>query len=267
MAFPIEGWQASAAVVIRQDDKGKVMGEVHCADQHVQAAWQQALATLSLDYDGSGWSAVGDRNPFIGRLQASYKFLRPVLFHSPYEAAAAFVIGHRISIKQGRAIRQAMAGEYGDRVQVGKDSFNAFPRPQILKTITSVKGVSPAKIARLHGIAEVALEGRLDRTALRLMPEEEALTKMRSLYGIGEFFSQGILYRGAELADAVPDDSVTKQAFQRAFDLADIPDHETVLKLADPWRPFRMWTTVLLHVWLRHEEGGSVRHRPQPKRV
>jgi len=269
MTFPVEGWQTSAAVVVRQDDTGKVMGEVHCTSQHAQTAWQQALATLSLDYNGTGWSEVGERNPLIGRLQASYKLLRPVLFHSPYEAAAAFVIGHRLSIKQGRAIRQTMAKEYGDKVQVGDVSFHAFPRPTVLKKITTIKGVSPAKIPRLHGIAEAALEGWLDRTALRAMPEAEALERIRSLNGIGEFFSQGILYRGAGLADAVPDDEVTKQAFQRAFKLNEVPNHETVLKLADPWRPFRMWATVLLHVWFRREERGPKRpsYRSRVKRA
>lgn len=259
MTFPLEGWKASAAVVLRQDNTGRVMGQVHCSDQLAQAAWQQALATLSLDYDGIGWSAVGEKDLLIGRLQASYKLLRPVLFHSPYEAAAAFVIGHRLSTKQGRAIRQAMAKEFGDRVQVGDDSFYAFPRPQALKKVTRIQGVSPSKIPRLHGIAEAALEGWLDRAALRLMPEEAALTKIRSLEGIGEFFSQGILYRGAGLADAVPDDEVTKQAFQRAFKLKEAPNHETVLNFACPWRPFRMWATVLLHVWFRREEGGPKR--------
>lgn len=269
MTFPMEGWKASSAVVMRQDNTGRVIGQVQCENQHAHAAWRQALATLSLDYDGTGWGAVGERDPLIGRLQVSYKLLRPVLFHSPYEAAAAFVIGHRLSIKQGRAIRQAMAKEYGDKVRVGDDAFYAFPRPEVLKKITTIESVSPAKIPRLHGIAEAALEGWLDRTALRAMPEEEALTKIRSLKGIGEFFSQGILYRGAGLADAVPDDDVTKQAFQRAFKLKEIPNHETMLKLADPWRPFRMWATVLLHVWFRREEGGPTRpsYRARVKRA
>jgi DNA-3-methyladenine glycosylase II len=259
MAFPVEGWQTSAAVVLRQDDAQRIAGEVQCADQFARNAWEQTVATLSLDYDGRTWSALGQRDQFLGRLQTTYKLLRPVLFNSPYEAAAAFVIGHRLSIKQGRAIREAMAMEQGDKVQAGGSTYNAFPRPQVLRKITSIRGVSPAKIPRLHGIADAALDGWLGRAALRSMPEEAALAKIRSLKGVGEFFSQGILYRGAGLADAVPDDDVTKQAFQRAFKLEDTPTHETVLTLAEPWRPYRMWATVLLHVWLRREEGGPTR--------
>jgi DNA-3-methyladenine glycosylase II len=264
MAFPIEGWQGSAAVVIWQEEGGSIRGEVHGQERLAPVAWQQALAALSLDWDGSGWAEAGSRDPILGRLQVSYKLLRPVLFHSPYEAAAAFVIGHRISIRQGRAIRQAMALEHGDHLEAGNIVVHAFPRPQVLRAITSIKGVSPAKISRLHGIAEAAMEGWLDRAALRAMAEPDALEKLRSLEGIGGFFSQGILYRGAGLADAVTDDQVTRQAFQKAFSLAKLPDHRTVLGLAEPWKPFRMWATVLLHVSYRREESGaprSLRHR------
>ena len=150
-----------------------------------------------------------------------------------------------------------MAQEYGDKVKVGDDVFCAFPRPQVLKTLTSIAGVSSVKITRLHAIADAAVEGWLNRAALRAMAENEALEKLRSLPGIGGFFSQGILYRGAGLADAVPDDEMTKSAFQRAFRLPKPPNHEAVLKLAEPWRPYRMWATVLLHVSLRREGGET----------
>ena len=253
MTFPVEGWQASAAVVMHQDSSGTVHGEVYCGDAHAEAAWKQALAALSLDYDGSGWSAAGERGPPLGQLQREHKYLCPVLFHSPYESAVAFVIGHRISVKQGRAIRQRMAQQHGDKIKVGNEVFHAFPRPQVLKTLTDIVGVSSAKIPRLHAIADAALEGWLNRATLRAMSEDEALEKLRSLPGIGAFFSQGILYRGAGLADAVTDDEMTKKAFQRAFSLSKPPDYETMLRLAELWRPYRMWATVLLHVSLRRE--------------
>src|SRR3954447_20924566 len=76
MAFPVEGWTHSAAVVLRQ--KGDtVEGDVRGGGQ---AAWEQALAALSLDEDGSGYPAVGERDPVLGALQREWDFLRPVLF-------------------------------------------------------------------------------------------------------------------------------------------------------------------------------------------
>src|SRR5205807_395171 len=128
MAFPVEGWSASAAVVVSQGDDGMVSGTVHgSADADV--AWRQALAVLSLDVDGTGYVDVGERDPIIGRLQRESAYLRPVLFHSPYEAACSFVIGHRIRITQGRAIRQRMAVAHGEAIDVDGAAAHAFPSP------------------------------------------------------------------------------------------------------------------------------------------
>jgi len=261
MTFPVEGWRTSAVVILHQDEMGTIIGEVYGAGKDVQVAWRQALAVLSLDNDATGWVEAGQRDPVIGNLQNSYQFIRPVLFHSPYEAAAAFVIGHRISMQQGRNIRQAMAQEIGEKLQVGESTLHAFPRPQSLLELSNFKGVNDVKIQRLHGIAQAALDGILDRTYLRSMLVGQALEKLRELDGIGEFFAQGILLRGAGLVDEVTDDDATKEAVQLAYKLQQRPDQKTVLNIAEIWRPYRMWATVLLHIWLRREAGGPHRQK------
>jgi DNA-3-methyladenine glycosylase II len=238
-------------------------GEVYGAGEDAAHAWAQALATLSADCDGAGWPAVGQRDPVMGELQATYQYLRPVLFYSPYEAAAAFIIGHRISIQQGRNIRTAMAAQHGDAIAVNGETLHAFPRPPVLAELAEFPGASAEKIERLRGVAQAAQEGWLDRAALRALPPDEALARLRTLRGVGDFFAQSILLRGAGTMDAVTDDDVTKEAVQRAYQLPQRPSQEQVLALAEPWRPYRMWGNVLLHVWLRREQGGP-HHAPRP---
>jgi DNA-3-methyladenine glycosylase II len=263
MAFPLEGWGASVLVVVREGPDRRIHAEVHSADAEAERAWRQARAALSLDVDGAGWPVVGRRNPAIGRLQERYNYLRPVLFHSPYEAAAAFIIGHRIRMEQGRAIRQAMAREFGEAIGPAGHEFYAFPRPQVLATINAIKSVNPQKIERLHAVAQAALDGQLDRERLRALPVDLALAQLQALPGIGPFFAQGILFRGAGLTDEVTDDETTAQAVQQLYELPALPDRQAILARAEAWRPYRMWATVLLHVWLRRERGGPVR---QPRR-
>jgi len=268
MAFPVEGWKSSAAVVLRQQGN-RIHGEIHAAGQaDAQRAWRQALATLSLDIDGRGFEEVGRRDPVIGRLQAEYHYLRPVLFHSPYEAACAFLIGHRITILQTRRLRQKMAEGAGAAIDVGGSKVFAFPGPRALLKIESFPGVAPVKIERLHAAARAALDGTLDRGRLRALPEAEALELLRTLPGIGEFFAQGILMRGAGLVDAVTDDDLTPRAIQLLYMLRERPDRAAVLKTAESWRPFRMWAAVLLNVWIRSQPAGVAgprRLRSRPK--
>jgi DNA-3-methyladenine glycosylase II len=268
MAFPVEGWRSVAAVVMRQTGDS-ITGDVYGAETaDAERAWQQALATVSLDADGQGFVDIGQRDPVIGRLQVEYGNLRPVLFHSPYESACAFIIGHRISILQTRRIRQRMAEQAGATIDVDGTAFRAFPTPGELLRLESFPSVAPAKIERLHHIAHAALEGTLDRARLRSLPEAEALTQLRALPGIGEFFAQGILMRGAGLVDAVTDDDITPRAIQLLYGLRERPDRAAVLKHTEAWRPYRMWAVVLLNVWLRSQPPeviGRRRLRSRPK--
>jgi DNA-3-methyladenine glycosylase II len=268
MAFPVEDWNSSAAVVMRQHD-GRIAGEVYgAAERDAERAWDQALATVSLDVDGTGFVEVGRRDPVVAKLQADYQNLRPVLFHSPYEAACAFVIGHRITIQQTRRLRQRLAEEAGAAIGVEGTTVHAFPDPRALLGLNAIAGVAPLKVERLHAVARAALEGTLDRRRLRSLPESEALQQLRALPGIGEFFAQGILMRGAGLVDAITDDELTPRAIQLLYGLAERPDRAAVLERAASWRPYRMWAVVLLNVWLRSQPRdviGPRRPRRPPK--
>ncbi len=146
MAFPVEGRAAAAAVVVRQPGDRIITGTVHGCEDDVaaQAAWQQALAVLSLDVDGTDFPAVGERDPVIGRLQKQYHHMRPTLFHSPYEAACNFVIGQRISIAQARALRQRMARDHGRAIEADGATLAAFPSPdRLLDVDTASPGFLP----------------------------------------------------------------------------------------------------------------------------
>ena len=214
---PFERWDAAGAVVLRQRPDGNVSGEVFTigsGDASAERAWRQAAAVLSLDLDGSGFAAVGAADAVIGRLRERYPTLRPVLFHSPYEAAS-FLIGHRISIAQGRAIRRRIAEERGTAIATPAGVRHALPSPAVLLDSTVLPSVPVGKLERLHVAARAALDGQLDRDRLRALPESDVLAELGRLPGVGPFLAQGILMRGAGLVDAVTDDDVTRQAIQR----------------------------------------------------
>jgi DNA-3-methyladenine glycosylase II len=258
MAFPLEGSgePASAAVVLRQETDGSLTGEVHgCQDALGDAAGRQALATVSLDVDGTDWPLVGRRDPVIGELQAKYRLLRPVLFHSPYEAAAAFIIGHRISIKQTRVLRARIAAEAGTTIDVHGEVFSAFPAPGQLLEASTLPGITPTKLDRLRAVAMAAQDGVLDRDRLRELTPERALAELQRLPGIGPFFAQGILYRGAGIVDGITDDPITSFALTQRYGLEAPADRAKALEIAEAWRPYRMWAAVLLHMWAREQPG------------
>jgi len=262
MAFPVDGWSSSAGVVVWQDGavvRGEAVGPAGSAvDPGAVAA--QVARTFSLDHDGRGWDDVGRRDPVIGRLQTEFDHLRPVCFYSPYEAAVQAVIGQRISIGMAARIKLSLAERLGAEVDVGGQRLHAFPVPRRLVDLDEAPGLPAEKVVRLRGVAEAALDGRLDAGRLRTQPFDEALATLRTIRGIGEWSSQHVLLRGAGVADAVPlADPRTRVAIRAAYDLPGEPSDDQLTAIADAWRPFRMWGFVLVRLWHGRTSGGSLR--------
>jgi DNA-3-methyladenine glycosylase II len=265
MMFPVEGWAASAVAQVRQDSDGSIHGDVF-GDADLETVERQAARSLSLDHDGTGWPDVGARDPIVGRLQERYGLLRPVCFFSAYEAATSFVIGQRISMTQTRRVKEGLAEQAGDSVEVELDgerrTFHAFPRPQQLLALAEIPGVAAIKVERLHGLARAALDGRLATERLRGLPEDEALAELRDLAGIGEWTASAVLTRGCGVADTLPlGDRISREAVRHFHELPDLPDDEAWAAIAEPWRPYRMWATVLLHMAWRREQPAPPSYR------
>ena len=191
MIFPVEGWRDSAAVDVWQTVDGTVHGEVAGSDD-IETVRRQAARSLSLDHDGTGWVAVGERDAVLGAIQARYDWLRPVCFYSAYEAATSFVIGQRISMRQARVVKDRLSAEHGDPIEIGGEVVRPFPRPQRLLELEAVQGISAVKVGRLRDLARAALDGALDTERLRALPEDEALdrassaARRRSMDGAGD---------------------------------------------------------------------------------
>jgi DNA-3-methyladenine glycosylase II len=224
----------------------------------------QVERILSLDVDGSGFPAVGERDPVVGEVQRRYPGLRPVGFWSPYEAAAWTIIGHRIRITQAAAIKARMAERLGEPVSFGGRVVYAFPAPQRLAELDTFPGLAGRKPEWLRSLALAALDGRLDAARLRAMPHEEAMADLKRLPGIGDFSAGLILLRGAGDPDAVADrEPRLGRAVALAYGLPGQATPERVREISENWRPYRTWVTLLLRVQLEDETGeiaGRQRH-------
>jgi DNA-3-methyladenine glycosylase II len=261
LAFPVEGFDESAAIELWQDGDGVVRGRTDAGGELLAQARRQAARSLSLDHDGSGWPAVGERDEVVGRAQREHDFLRPVCFYSAYEAATSFVIGQRISRRQSAAIKRQLSEDLGDRPTIAGVPVPAFPRPARLLELRSARGLNDEKVRRLHGLAQAALDGRLDTERLRAMPEAEAIAQLRELPGVGPFTADGVLYRGCGVADGLPgSDDLGRTVVRDLYGLADASAAD-VERLAEAWRPYRMWAVVLLRMAWTRAQGGNVSYR------
>jgi DNA-3-methyladenine glycosylase II len=221
-----------------------------------EAVGRQVARILALDQDGTGFSAVFDRDPVVGHLAARYSGLRPVAFFSPYEAGAWALISARISIRQAARLKARIAEALGTRLEVHGETMYAFPSPTVLTSLESFPGLFGRKPEWLRGLARAALDGRLDAGWLRSMPEADAIAELEELPGIGPFSAGLILIRGANTADALPAaEPRLRRAVALAYGLVEEPSLEKVTEIAEGWRPYRTWVTLLLRRALEDATG------------
>lgn len=252
-AWPVDEDWRTVAVALRQPGK-TVRGEFAGTppDDLARRARGEIERILTLDVDGRGFGALADRDPVIAALQERFAGLRPVLFFSPYEAAAWAIIGHRIRITQAATLKQRLATELGEQ--------GAFPAPERLVALTAPqRGLTERKVEQLRALGAAALKGRLSRGRLRSMTGEEAARDLQQLAGIGPFSAELIMIRGVGDPDALPHhEQRLARAVRTAYRLPEDADIESV---ANTWRPYRSWVGLLLRSWLEADTGDIARGR------
>ncbi len=223
-------WKPVEVTITQHDDVAHLA--LRGVGGDLEAAAEQVRRFLSIDIDGTGWPAVGDRDPVIGRLQQRLPGFRPCGFHSPYEAAAWSVLSQRIQMRQAARLRDRLIAEHGEN--------GAFPSPQVLQsTPVDLPG---RKEEYLHAVAEAALDGVLDGGALRRAPLETAFAQVRSILGIGPFAAELVVIRGTNAPDVLPRNEARLQALVAQEYGTDRP----LAEIGEAWRPFRSWAAVHL---------------------
>jgi DNA-3-methyladenine glycosylase II len=248
LAFRLEGggWEP-AAVALRQGDATSLEAEV---SEGVDAARALAMAkrVLGLDApDPAAWLALGARVPLLGRLQREFPGFFTVAKPSPYDAGLWGVLATRISMAQAAKMRLSLTERCGDDVRVAGRVVRVGPDPRRVVELRSVPGIPEEKLKRAVAVSAAALEGKLEAARLRAMPEAAALAELKEIHGVGPWTAAHMLYRGAALHDGLPlEEPRVLNGYADAAGLKQAPSQESFAQAAEAWRPFRMWTCILL---------------------
>jgi len=248
LAFVTDDLSHQAGAVLRQQPDGDLSAEIS-GTADAAAVEGQVRRILSLDRPAAGWIEAGRRDPVLGRLQAEHPGLRPVLFHSPYEAAAWAMLSQRRHRSQAAALRRRLSEAAGQPFELAGQTEYAFPLPERLLSLDSFPGLEPQRIERLHGVAQRALAGELDAGRLAATETGQALALLRTIPGLGPVYATLVQLRSTGVSDALTLNEPRLRSYVRHFyELPRDPDEPALESMAEPWRPFRTWATVLIRV-------------------
>jgi DNA-3-methyladenine glycosylase II len=249
LAFVTDDMYHHAGAHLAQDGDGAVTVTVDTAADP-EAVLRQVRRILSLDHQGVPWAEVGARDPVIGARQREHEGLRPVLFHSPYEAAAWSIISARRHRGQAAAIRERICAELGRTHTIAGKELHAFPLPHRLLKADTIPSMAPMRVEWLHAVARAALDGALDPRRLAEMEPEQALAHLQQLPGIGPACATLILLRATGVTDVLTFSEPRLPGYVAHFyGTGPGPaSREDLERISAGWRPYRTWAAVLLRV-------------------
>lgn len=113
-------------------------------------------------------------------------------------------------------------------------------------------GVSPQKAGYLHDLAAKVDSGAVRLHRVARMTDDEVIAELVQVKGIGVWTAQMCLMFSLGRLDVFPhDDLGIRSALRNLYGLADLPDKQTSIEIAKPWRPYA--TIASWYCWRSHE--------------
>ncbi|MGZ4814930.1 MAG: DNA-3-methyladenine glycosylase family protein [Terriglobales bacterium] len=112
-------------------------------------------------------------------------------------------------------------------------------------------GLSKQKLAYIRDLAEKTLSRDVDFAQLPHMDDEDVIEHLTRVKGIGRWSAQMFLMFALQRLDVMPTvDLGINVAIKKAYRKRQIPKPKQVLKISEPWRPYRsvacwyLWRSV-----------------------
>jgi DNA-3-methyladenine glycosylase II len=151
------------------------------------------------------------------------------------------IAGQQLSVAATRRILARVEARFGDRLPSATDVLGTDPAE------FRDAGLSWRKIGTLRELAERFSDGRLDPQVLAELPDDELISLLTEVPGIGPWTVQGALIIALGREDVVlPGDLALRKAVRATYRLDHLPVEAEVLAIAEKWRPYRSLATAYL---------------------
>ncbi len=188
-------------------------------------------------------SHLKQADPVLAKLIAQYP-LCTIAPHTDYYAELlSSIIGQQLSVRVAEVLCTRVKDLYS----------GVYPEPQaIIQTDTEALrslGISYAKIRYIKDLAEHVADGRLDLKHISSLSNDEVVTELTAVKGIGEWTAHMFLIFSVGRLDVLPvGDLGTKKAVLIQYGLKELPTAEDIRTIAkqNKWAPYESVATWYL---------------------
>ncbi len=190
------------------------------------------------------------KDPTLARIIRETGPIRFDLDDDHYEAIVGSIIFQQLAGSAAQAILNRFKEMYGGRLPT--------PREYLATNVQKLRksGLSPQKISYIKDLAERMEDGRLDLKRLEELSDEEAMSELDAVRGIGRWTAEMFLLFKLGRTDVLPvDDLGLRKAAKRAYRLRKLPSRERFEELAVNWHPYSSIST--LYLWKSIEKPDA----------
>jgi DNA-3-methyladenine glycosylase II len=152
------------------------------------------------------------------------------------------VVGQQLSAKAAATIFDRLLDLFAGKIPSPAELLAVAPEQ--LRAI----GLSGRKVEYVRDLATHVESGALELDRLGELSDEEVIAEITAIRGFGLWSAQMFLIFHLERPDVLPTgDLGVRRAAQVEYGLQDLPDHDELTRIAEPWRPRR--TLASLYLW------------------
>jgi DNA-3-methyladenine glycosylase II len=160
-----------------------------------------------------------------------------------YGALLRSIVGQQLSVLAARAIYGRLIGRFDGRPPTPQQILADDP-----EELRAAAGLSRAKVGFLRSLAEHVVSGELELDLLDALPDEDVISELVAVKGLGLWSAQMFLMFHLERPDVLPvGDLGIRRAIERAYELPELPLPAQMEQIAEPWRPYR--TLACRYLW------------------
>lgn len=222
--------------------------EITASGKHLPAAVENSVTAalerlLGLGIDLKPFYNLAAEHARLHELARRFRGLKPPRFPTVWEGLVNGIVCQQFSLTVGILMLNRLAALCGLAYETPDGMRHAFPRPEDLaaaapEAVRSL-GLNSAKTRALTELGREIASGRLDLESLTDLDNEQAVSRLLELRGVGRWTAEYVLLRGMGRIDVFPGDDIgARNNLARWLRLRKPLDYGRVERIVGKWKPY-----------------------------